>query len=168
MQIRQADKHMQTSLRGIALSLNSDKTSLVPFGKPAKSKKADKTNGTFDFLGFTFYWSKSRRGFWVIKRKTIGKRLRRFTKSIWSWCKENRHMPIRKQHKMLCIKLRGYYQYYGVRSNYKALEVVFEYALKSWRYWLGHRNRDGRLSWEKFEKIQDRFPFPMPRIVHNI
>jgi len=151
-----------------ALSLNQDKTGLVPFGRPARSKKTDKLNGTFDFLGFTFYWSKSRQGFWVIKKKTIGKRLRRFTKTMWLWCKENRHKPIKEQHEKLCIKLRGYYQYYGVRSNYKALEVVFEYTEKAWRCWLGRRHRDGRISWEKFDKIRLNFPFPKPRIVHNI
>ncbi len=150
------------------LNLNSGKTGLVPFGRPAKSKKSDKRNGTFDFLGFTFYWSKSRQGFWVIKKKTIGKRLRRFTKSIWVWCKQNRHKPIKEQHEKLCTKLRGYYQYFGVRSNYKALEVVFEYAERAWRCWLGRRDRDGSISWEKFEKIRCGFPFPKPRIVHNI
>lgn len=151
-----------------ALSLNSDKTSLVPFGKPARSKKKDKWNGTFNFLGFTFYWSKARQGFWVIKKKTIGKRLRRFTKSIWLWCKDNRHNPIKKQHEKLCTKLRGYYQYYGVKGNYKALEVVFEYVEKAWRCWLGRRNHEGRMSWDKFDKIRHIFPLPKPRIVHNI
>ncbi|MCP4122538.1 MAG: group II intron reverse transcriptase/maturase [Bacteroidetes bacterium] len=150
------------------LSLNSDKTSLVRFGKPAKRIRSDKKNGTFDFLGFTFYWSKSRQGFWVIKKKTIGKRLRRFTKSIWSWCKKNRHMAIKDQYDKLCAKLRGYYQYYGVRSNFKALEVVFEYTERAWRSWLSRRDRDGNISWEKFKKIKTTFPFPKPRIVHNI
>jgi hypothetical protein len=40
-------------------------------------------NGTFDFLGFTHYWARSRRGYWVIKRRTARKRLRRAMKSIW-------------------------------------------------------------------------------------
>ena len=55
--------------------------------------------GTFDFLGFTHYWAKTRRGYWVIKRKTIRKRLRRFMKEIWTWCGANRHKPLKEQYR---------------------------------------------------------------------
>jgi len=109
------------------LALHPEKTTVIPFKKPS-SKEKGKGKATFDFLGFTFYWSKSRRGYWVIKKKTVRKRLARFMKGLWQWCRENRHEPIKEQYKELCSKLRGYYQYYGVRSNYKALEVVFEHA----------------------------------------
>ena len=149
------------------LSLHPEKTKLIPFGKPASSVRVDRRNGTFDFLGFTFHWSKAREGYWVIKRKTVGKRLRRFLKGLWEWCKDNRHEPLKGQHGDLCAKLRGYYQYYGVRGNFKPLEVVFEYAEKAWRYWLSHRSHKGWISWAKFEKIRAAFPLPTPRIVHN-
>lgn len=150
------------------LSLHPEKTKLKAFRKPARYVRDNKESGTVDFLGFTFYWSKSRRGYWVIKKKTAGKRLRRFMKGLWSWCRENRHEPIKEQSKTLCAKLRGYYQYYGVRCNYKALEAVYEYAKKAWRYWLSRRCHKGSISWEKFEKIKASFPFPKPRIVHAI
>ena len=151
-----------------ALGLHPEKTKLLPFGKPASSVKADKRNGTFDFLGFTFYWSKVRKGYWVVKKKTIGKRLNRFMKGIWEWCKDNRHEPLKDQHLDLSLKLRGYYQYYGVRGNFKALEVVYESAEKAWRYWLSRRSRKGSVNWSKFEKIRETFPFPKPGIIHNI
>ena len=149
------------------LSLHPEKTKLIPFKKPALKEKG-KGPGTFDFLGFTFYWSKSRRGYWVIKKKTAGKRLARFMKELWQWCRSYRHDPIEEQHKTLSMKLRGYYQYYGVRSNFKAIEVVYEYAEKAWRFWLSRRSHKGGISWEKFEFIRASFPFPKPRIVHNI
>jgi group II intron reverse transcriptase/maturase len=149
------------------LALHPEKTAVIDFRRPP-SKVKGKGKGTFDFLGFTFYWSKSRRGYWVIKKKTAGKRRSRFLKGLWRWCRENRHEPIKEQYRTLCSKLRGYYQYYGVRSNYKALEVVFEYAQKAWRFWLSRRSHKGGISWEKFEKIRASFPFPKPRIVHNI
>ena len=82
--------------------------------------------------------------------------------------KENRHDPLKGQHEILCSKLRGFYQYFGVRSNYKVLEVVYEYAKKAWRRWLGRRDRDGYISHEKFRRILRTFPLPRPRIVHNI
>ena len=156
-------------LKSFGLSLHPEKTKLIPFGKPSSSVKVDKRNGTFDFLGFTFHWSKVRkRGFWVIKKKTIGKRLRRYMKGIWEWCRKNRHEPLKDQHDILVVKLRGYYNYYGVRGNYKALEVAYEHAVKAWRFWLSRRSHKGGISWPKFEIIQAAHPFPKPRIIHNI
>jgi hypothetical protein len=149
------------------LALHPDKTAVIDFRRPP-SKVKGKGKGTFDFLGFTFYWSKSRRGYWVIKKKTIGKRLSRYMKRLWRWCRQNRHEPIKEQYRTLCTKLRGYYQYFGVRCNYKPLEVVFEHVEKAWRFWLSRRSHKGGISWEKFEKIRASFPLPRPRIVHNI
>jgi len=147
------------------LTLHPDKTSLVPFGRPQSSLKSGKGPGTLEFLGFTFYWSKSRQGYWVMKKKTARKRLNRFLRMLWTWCKENRHEPIKEQYGTLCSKLRGFYQYYGVRSNFKALEVVFEYAEKAWRRWLSRRSHKGKVL---FEELRGSYPLPKPRIVHNI
>jgi group II intron reverse transcriptase/maturase len=148
------------------LSLNMRKTRLVKFGKPDKAGKYKP--GTFDFLGFTFYWAKSLRGYWVIKKKTARKRLMRFVKTLWDWCMRNRHKPLREQYEALCEKLLGYFQYYGVRSNYRALETVRSHAVKAWRFWLSRRSHKGGLSREKYEKIISDFPLPLPRIIHNI
>jgi hypothetical protein len=108
-----------------SLKLHPDKTRLIEFGRPWSNEQGRK-RGTFDFLGFTFHWGKTLKGYWAIKKKTARKRLSRFMKQLWRWCKANRHEPIGDQHLMLISKLRGFYQYFGVRGNYKALEVVFE------------------------------------------
>ena len=150
------------------LSLHPEKTKLVPFGRLAKSVKVNNVTGTFNFLGFTFYWSKSRKGYWVIKKKTIGKRLCRFLKSMWEWCRKNRHKPLNEQYEKLNVKLRGYYQYYGVRGNYKALESVFVHIEKFWRHWLGRRSHTGGITGSIFEKIRQKYPLLKPRIIHNI
>jgi hypothetical protein len=63
--------------------------------------------GTFDFLGLTHYGAKARQGYGVSKRKTIGKRLRRFMQASWTWCRDNRHAPFSEQYRTLCAKLRG-------------------------------------------------------------
>ncbi|MFQ6616961.1 MAG: group II intron reverse transcriptase/maturase [Fidelibacterota bacterium] len=146
------------------LSLHPDKTSLVCFSKPYTEEEARK-RGTFDFLGFTFHWGKSRQGYWVIKKKTARKRLSRFMKRVWQWCKENLHERIKEQYETLCSKLRGFYQYYGVRGNYKALEVVFEHTERAWRRWLSRRSHKGKVL---FEDLRKTYPLPLPRIVHNI
>jgi RNA-directed DNA polymerase len=147
------------------LCLHPKKTVLIPFSKPPATVRKDKTNGNFDFLGFTFYWAKSLKGYWVIKKKTAGKRVNRFMKMLWQWCKAYRHDPINEQYAILCSKLQGFYQYYGVRSNYKALETVFEYSEKAWRFWLSRRSHKGTV-W--YEELRSKYPFPKPRIVHNI
>jgi group II intron reverse transcriptase/maturase len=150
------------------LTIHPEKTKLVRFIQPLANEKTDKDNGTFDFLGFTHFWGKSRHDYWIIKRKTIGKRLRRFMKAIWEWCRENLHEPMKEQHKTLSSKLRGYYQYYGIRGNFKMLEVVFEHTERAWRKWLGRRCSKGFVTAEEFhEHYRKVFPLPKPRIIHN-
>jgi RNA-directed DNA polymerase len=149
------------------LTIHPEKTKLVRFSPPSWNEKTEKENGTFDFLGFTHYWAKSLQGYWIIKRKTIGKRLRRFMKAIYEWCRENLHEPVKEQHKTLCSKLRGYYQYYGIRGNYKMLEVVFEHTESAWRRWLGRRCSKGYVSGEEFARFYRKvYPLPRPRIIH--
>lgn len=151
------------------LTIHPEKTVLVEFRPPPLRKTLGGGKGTFDFLGFTHFWAKSRRGYWVIKRKTIGKRLRRFMKGIWQWCRENRHEDIQEQYQTLCSKLRGYYQYYGIRGNFKMLEVVFKHTMFAWRYWLSRRSQRSQISWEKFMRtLREKLPLPKPRIVHSI
>lgn len=145
------------------LELHPEKTQMNLFGKPRRNHSG-KGLKTFDFLGFTFYWSKSLKGNWVIKKKTIGKRLRRSLSRLWEWCKENRHLNVGEQYHTLCDKLRGYYQYYGVRSNFESLEKVYRYLYKAWRYWLRKRGGDKNVF---FDDLTRKYPLPKPRIVHN-
>ena len=147
------------------LSLHAEKTSLTYFARPTRKTDDDGKRGTFDFLGFTHYWAKTRQGYSVIKKKTAGKRLRRFMRKMWLWCKEKLHDPIAEQWATLKAKLRGYYQYYGVRSNYKAIEAAYEHTEKAWRYWLSRRDRRKKVL---YEFLQRNFPLPKPRIVHSI
>ena len=150
------------------LSIHPDKTKLVRFGRPPCGGTS-KGNETFDFLGFTYFWAKSRRGKWIIKKKTMGKRLSRFVKAIWQWCRLNRHEPLEQQHKMLCVKLRGHYQYYAVNHNSGALDAVRHHTYRSWRYWLSKRSHKGIVRWDYFEKLlRKKFPLPRPRILHQI
>lgn len=152
-----------------ALTIHPEKTVLVEFKPPPDRDPSAGGKGTFDFLGFTHYWAKSRRGNWVIKRKTVGKRLRRFMKSIWQWCRENRHESLDEQYGALSSKLRGYYQYYGIRGNFKLLQVVYEHTQRAWHYWLSRRSRKSQISWEKFGRfLRGKMPLPRPRIIHSI
>jgi len=150
------------------LSIHSEKTKMIKFKKQRRNEQADRENGTLDFLGFTHYWSKSRRGYWVVKRKTIGKRLKGYLKSLWMWCKKNRHDPLKDQYETLCRKLRGYYQYYGVTSNFKAIETAYRYVFQAWRYWLSRRCQKGYIDADRFKELLSQYVLPKPRIIHNI
>jgi group II intron reverse transcriptase/maturase len=150
------------------LSIHPKKTKLIHFGRPDGKVQSDIQNETFDFLGFTLYWGKTRKGSWVIKKKTSKKRFKRTMKSLWSWREDNRHEPVAEQFKILCSKLRGHFQYYGVRGNYQLLEQVFQHAEKAWKYWLGRRSRTSYITWDKFDELRLIFGFPRPRIVHDI
>jgi Reverse transcriptase (RNA-dependent DNA polymerase) len=93
------------------LTLHPEKTRLVDFRKPRRSEpsytSAPPRRRSFDLLGFTHYWARSRRGFWVIKRKTATDRLSRAITRIGRWCRAHRHAPVGVQHRELTLKLRG-------------------------------------------------------------
>jgi RNA-directed DNA polymerase len=147
------------------LRIHPEKSRMVQFSRPYWRK--GKGTGSFAFLGFTHYWAKTLGGGWAIKRKTLGKRLSRFLSGIAEWCKANRHEPIGEQYRILSAKLRGHYQYYGVRGNFKMLEVAYEHAQQVWKRWLARRNSKDRMSWADFEaKVLEFFKLPKPRIIH--
>ncbi len=125
-------------------------------------------NGTFDFLGFTHYWEKSRRGCWIVKRKTAKKRFRRTVKALKQWCRRNRLLPLKEQYRVLCLKIQGHYQYYGIRGNYRMLARIPHYVRRAWQYWLSRRSHKGYISGKKFQRLMVTFSFPKPRIIHNI
>ena len=150
------------------LTIPPTKTVVVAFRKPNGHKPAGMGNGTFDFLGFTHYWTNSRQGAWVIKRRTARKRLRRTKQALWRWCRTNRHAPLKDQYQRLSLKLRGHFQSYGIRGNFRLLEVIHHYTEKAWRYWLSRRRRKSAIRWETFQQLLETSVLPIPRIVHNI
>ena len=148
------------------LTIHPEKTQLLEFRKPDENDTKGK--GNFCFLGFRFYWSRSREGYWIINKMTDRKRLSRAKRAIHLWCKENRHEPIKEQYKVLKVKLLGHYQYYGVRGNIRSLNVVYGWTMKCWRKWLNCRGAKANLTWERFETMTRSLQLPRPRIVHTI
>ena len=103
------------------LTIHPDKTRLVPFERPTgaarRGPQARTPAGTFDLLGFTHYWGRSRNGNWVVKRKTSKSRFSRGLRSIAEWCRLDRHQPLGEQQQTLSQKLRGHFAYYGITGN---------------------------------------------------
>ncbi len=154
------------------LTIHPEKTRLICFESPSKKMRDEEAKssnepGTFDLLGFTHYWGKSRRRTWVIKRKTASSRFGRAVQSIAHWCRNNRHRPVSEQHMKLRQKLHGHYAYYGISGNYAALARFKHEVQRRWHQWLNRRNRQRELLWDQFNALLRRFPLPNPRIVHR-
>jgi RNA-directed DNA polymerase len=150
------------------LTMHPEKTALIPFRQPVSRQGVAHGNGTFDCRGLTHYWTRSRRGYWVIKRRTARKRLCRTKQALWRWCRAHRHVPVKDQYQVLGQKWRGHFQYYGRRGNIRLLEEVRRSAEQAWRYGLSHRSSKSSIGWKQFEKLMETSVLPTPKIVHNI
>ena len=153
------------------LTMHPDKTRLVrfvrPAGPPGENDDDGPGPGTFNFLGFTHFWGRSRKGVWVVMRKTAKDRFNRAIKKIAQWCRLHRHDPIPEQHKSLARKLRGHDAYYGITGNIRALRRLRLAVRQVWRKWLARRGGRTQMSWERFSRLLSRSPFPVARIVHS-
>jgi RNA-directed DNA polymerase len=155
------------------LTIHPDKTRLVPFERPnhgptPPDAKRQEPPGTFDLLGFTHFWSRSRYGNWVVKQKTSDSRFSRGLKSISQWCRLNRHHPLATQHRTLCQKLRGHFAYYGITGNSVALTRFRWFVTGIWRKWLSRRRRKGTIPWDTFYRLLGRYPLPPPVAIHSV
>jgi len=149
------------------LTVHPDKTRLVEF-RPAGKCQSGKP-GTFDFLGFTHYWGKSRKGNDTIKRKTAKDRVARTLHGLGLWCQKYRHLPMKEQHLILNRKLNGHYGYFGITGNMQMIKCVYHKAHRIWCKWLRRRTRSNRgMTWERFRGLTEScFKLAIPRIVHS-
>jgi RNA-directed DNA polymerase len=148
------------------LRLNEQKTRLVYFERPRVDRGA--RPGTFDLLGFTHYWGKSRAGKWVVKRKTAKDRMSRALSRISEWCARYRHLPIADQHRALVRKFRGHFGYYGITGNSRSLGAFRYQAQCIWKKWLDRRSQRARMPWERFNVLLKRYALPKALVVHSI
>lgn len=148
------------------LRLHPDKTQVVDMRHPWRRGGRPQKGQTFDFLGLTHYWGLSLRGNWVLKRKTAKGRLRRSIGAVWTWCRENRHRPVAEQRAVLASKLRGHYNYYGVRTNRHSLAAFYWKVLNAWQHWLNRRSDSRAMPWKRFYQLLKHHPLPRPRITH--
>jgi hypothetical protein len=160
-------------LAKFGLTLHPTKTRLVRFVPPGVVREDDDPDGdpfdsgTFNFLGFTHFWACSRKGNWVVKRKTAKDRLQRAIAKVARWCRTHRHLPLEEQHAHLSSVVRGHCQYYGITGNSPSLSAFARQVYAWWRYWLDRRDRGRRMTWERFEHIRARYALPPPIAVHS-
>jgi len=144
------------------LALHPDKTRLVEFGRPDGTDR--RGPGSFDFLGFTTYWCRTKRGRWMVAYKTRRARLRRFIGAVTDYCRRQRHRPVKEQHAALTRRIEGHFNYFGVNGNWRSLAAVIREIRGIWRKWLRRRSQRTRLTWERFEQLLEAYPLPTPHI----
>jgi len=159
---------MRERLGKFALSLHPEKTRLIEFGRHAVESRKRRGLGkpeTFNFLGFTFICGKSRRGKFLIHRKTRRDRMRAKLRRVKDALRRHMHQPIPVQGKWLGQVVRGYFNYHAVPTNYRALHRFRDEVIRRWRRVLDRRGQRAALSWDKMKTLADAW-LPKARILH--
>jgi RNA-directed DNA polymerase len=159
-------KALSSRLSRYKLSLNEQKTRLVDFARPRSGQPRP---GVFDFLGFTFYWGRSRNGAPTPKVKTNGKRMRAKLKSVNVWGRTIRsRYPLKHIWSVFCAKLRGHIQYYGVSFNTRAVQTFLMKATRILFKWLNRRSQRRSFNWEQFALFIKAHPLPRATVCHPL
>ena len=160
-------KTLGKRLEKYKLQLNEEKTKLVAFDKKAVAQGIKQ--GTFDFLGFTFYWGKARSGRVIPKLKTRAKTMRIKLKKVNEWARQMRNQkPLKEIWKIFKAKLRGHVQYYGVSHNDAQVETFLYSAERIMFKWLNRRSQRKSFTWEQFQLYTVVDPLPKAKVVHKL
>lgn len=145
-------------LAKFGLEVAPEKTQQLPFQRGVKAR--------FTFLGFEFYWGRNRFGRTVLQRRTDRKKYRAALAGFKAWCRENCRLPKPLLFAKLNRKLRGYWNYYGIRGNYESLNDFFHHAKRSLFKWLNRRSQRRSYTWTGFAALLKDFNIARPRICH--
>jgi group II intron reverse transcriptase/maturase len=175
VQYKDDAQHVEQALRErfakFDLELHPEKTRIISFGRYERenAKRQKRRPNTFDFLGFTHFCGQSRRGSFLVGRKTSRKKFRKKSKEMNQWIKAIRNTKkLKEWWPVLQAKLRGHYQYYGVSGNMRSLRRYHNKTLWLVFKWLNRRSQRKSFNWEGFKKYLKHYPLPPPRIVHNL
>lgn len=163
---------LKKRMGNFGLSLEEEKSRLIEFGRFAeynRAKRSESKPETFDFLGFIHYCSHGKSGKLRVKRKTSKKKFSHKCKEVHKLIGEMRTLPVKEIVKKLNQILVGYYHYYGITDNSKAIASFRYRVTKSLFYWLNKRSQKKSYTWEGFlEMLTNAFPLAKPRIYVNI
>jgi len=168
-------RHIERALRErftqFDLQLHPEKTRVISFGRYERenARRQKRRAHTFDFLGFTHFCGTSRRGKFIVGRRTSRKKFRKRCQELNSWLKRVRNvLPVKEWWPILAAKLRGHYQYYGVSGNMPSLQRFHCLALRLALKWLNRRSQRRSFTWSGFHRYLQHYPLPPARIVHNL
>lgn len=160
---------MKARLEKFGMKLHPEKTRLIEFGRYASSNRKKSGKGkpeTFDFLGFTHICSKTKKGDFFLRRKTIKKRFKRKCKEIKQELWKRMHDCIKKTGLWLASVITGYANYYAVPGNMKMVKAFYTRCVREWLRVLRRRSHKARnLKWKKYREYIDMW-INRPRLVH--
>ncbi len=168
---RHIKQALQERFAEFDLELHPEKTRVLSFGRYERENASwqGRRAHTFDFLGFTHYCATSRKGKFIVGRKTSRKKFRKQCKEMNTWLWTIRNVVKTKDWwPTLAAKLRGHYQYYGVSGNMRSLCRYYTAVLYMTRKWLNRRSQRKAFSWKGFKEYLKHYPLPTPRITHNL
>ena len=148
-------RHLKQRMRNFGLSIEEEKSRLIKFGRFAQrdAKQEGRKAETFAFLGFTHYCSVSRNGKFRAKRKTAKKKFSKKVREVHQKIKSMRNQKVKETISKLNEILVGYYHYYGITDNSRALVSFQRCVRKSLYYWLNRRSQKKSSTWEGFEAM---------------
>jgi group II intron reverse transcriptase/maturase len=168
---RHIEQVMRERFEKFDLELHPEKTRIINLDREQRRRtnRKDHQSHTFDFLGFTHYWGKSRKGNPTLRRKTSARKFRRACKEMSRWLRQVRHAAkLKEWWPTLQVKMRGHFQYYGISGNSRAIErfhyMTKRLVIKS----INRRSQKASFNWEGFAQYLKRYPLPGPRIVHHL
>ena len=159
---------MRTRLEAFALSLHPDKTRIIEFGRHAAADRTARGLGkpeTFNFLGFTFICGKTRRGKFLIHRKSRRDRMRAKLKELKDKLRKRMHRPLPETGKWLGLVVRGFMNYHAVPTNSRAVAGFRLSVIDLWRRALRRRGDKDMTGWSQIMQLADRY-LPKARILH--
>jgi group II intron reverse transcriptase/maturase len=160
--------NLRERLRKFSLELHPDKTRLIEFGRHAAKTRQTQQVGkpeTFNFLGFTHICGKTRKGWFLLHRHTMRKRMQAKLREVKAELQQRRHQPIPEQGKWLQSVVRGYFQYYAVPTNIESLKSFRTQVIRHWHRALQRRSQRDRTSWERVNRLSVRW-LPPAKILH--
>jgi RNA-directed DNA polymerase len=168
---KDADRFLEAlreRLANFGLQLHPNKTRLIEFGRFAIKQRQQRGEGkpaTFDFLGFTHISGKDRNGNFVVKRQTIGKRLRSKLEEIKQQLRQRMHERPALTGMWLRSVVQGYFNYHAVPGNTETLSIFRFRVTRLWRQVLIRRGQRHYLNWARMRQLEARW-IPKPRILH--
>lgn len=160
---------LKQRLNKFGLKIAENKSRIIEFGRYVwqKAQREGKKMATFNFLGFTHFGDKTRKGKFKLGRKTADSKFRQKIEAMNEWLKKIRNLVTLKEWwKVLGIKLIGHYRYYGISGNIEALKEFYTLTSKLAYKWINRRSQKKSFTYEQYCRFKEYNPLPKPKIYH--
>jgi len=162
-------KELEQRLGKFGLKIAKDKSRIIEFGRTVwqKAQREVEKVATFDFLGFTHYCDRTRKGAFKLGRKTARKKFIQKMKEMNQWLKKVRNLvELKEWWQVLRLKMFGHYRYYGISGNMPSMKAFYTKALRLAHKWINRRSQKKSYNWSQFLKFVKYNPLPLPKIYH--